>query len=163
HNHAARVDDLERLRQEAAVGNAVGQAVENRIEDTRLTVAAQALGALSRQRPLIRRKVRQDVAEVFRVERLAEAEPAAGGARLAPADRTQVAYALEGEGARLSHTSAGQTQDHALPRRAGVYLEPGEEASITAGTPLTLLVVSVPKHTGKPNDVASPRGYVFEE
>jgi quercetin dioxygenase-like cupin family protein len=29
--------------------------------------------------------------------------------------------------------------------------------------PLTLLVVAVPKHTAKPNDVAAPRGYVFVE
>jgi mannose-6-phosphate isomerase-like protein (cupin superfamily) len=84
--------------------------------------------------------------------------------RLAPDDRTQVAYVLEGHDARLAHTAAGQTSEHALPRRAGVYLEPGEEATITAaGAPLTLLVVSVPKHTAKANDVAAPRGYVFVE
>jgi mannose-6-phosphate isomerase-like protein (cupin superfamily) len=84
--------------------------------------------------------------------------------RLGPSDRTQVAYVLEGADARVTHRVRGQAQEHPLPRRSGVYLEPGEEAAIAAaGTPLTLLVVSVPKHTAKPNDVASPRGYVFVE
>jgi mannose-6-phosphate isomerase-like protein (cupin superfamily) len=84
--------------------------------------------------------------------------------RLAPSVQTQVAYVLEGSGARATHTVAGQAQEHPLPRRSGIYLEPGEEAALAAaGTPLTLLVVSVPKHTGKPNDVTSPRGYVFVE
>jgi quercetin dioxygenase-like cupin family protein len=84
--------------------------------------------------------------------------------RLASSDRTQVAYVLEGENARVTHLSGGQAQGHALPRRAGVYLEPGEEATIAAADmPVTLLVVSVPKHTARASDVASPRGYVFEE
>ena len=68
------------------------------------------------------------------------------------------------KGARVSHASAGETREQELPRRGGVYLEPGEEATITAGSgALTLLLVSVPKHTAKANDVASPRGYVFVE
>ena len=84
--------------------------------------------------------------------------------RVAPSDRTQVAYVLDGQGGRASYTSAGETREQDLPRRAGVYLEPGEEATITAGGgALTLLLVSVPKHTAKANDVASPRGYVFVE
>ena len=84
--------------------------------------------------------------------------------RLAPSDHTQVAYVLEGAGARATHSIGGQVQEVPLPRRAGIYLEPGEDASIAStGTPLTLLVVAVPKHTAKPNDVASPRGYVFVE
>ena len=84
--------------------------------------------------------------------------------RLGPSDRTQVAYVLEGADARVTHRVRGQAKEHPLPRRSGVYLEPGEEAAIAAqGTPLTLLVVSVPKHTAKPNDVASPHGYVFVE
>ena len=84
--------------------------------------------------------------------------------RLAASDRTQLAYVLEGQDARLTHTAGGQTAEQALPRRAGVYLEPGEEATVTAsGTPLTLLLVSVPKHTAKASDVATPRGYVFVE
>ena len=84
--------------------------------------------------------------------------------RVAPSDQTQVVYVLDGADARLTHTVAGHAQEHALPRRSGVYLEPGEEGAIVAaGTPLTLLVVAVPKHTAKPNDVAAPRGYVFVE
>ena len=84
--------------------------------------------------------------------------------RVASSDRTQVAYVLDGPGARVSYTSAGATREQELPRRGGVYLEPGEEATITAGgSPLTLLLVSVPKHTAKANDVALPRGYVFVE
>src|SRR6185436_16013266 len=84
--------------------------------------------------------------------------------RLASSDRSQVAYVLEGTDARVAHTVAGQTHEQVLQRRSGVYLEPGEEATLTAaGSPLLLLLVSVPKHTGKANDVASPRGYVFVE
>jgi quercetin dioxygenase-like cupin family protein len=84
--------------------------------------------------------------------------------RLTSSDRSRVAYVLEGTDARATHTVAGQTQEHVLQRRSGIYLEPGEEAAITAaGSPLLLLLVSVPKHTAKPNDVASPRGYVFVE
>lgn len=84
--------------------------------------------------------------------------------RLAPSDRTQVAYLLDGADARVAHGIGGQPQEQPLPRRAGIYLEPGEEATIAAaGAPLTLFVVTVPKHTAKPTDVASPRGYVFVE
>ena len=84
--------------------------------------------------------------------------------RLASSDRTQVLYVMEGQGAHLAHTAGGRLEEHALPRRAGVYLEPGEEATMTAaGAPLVLLLVSVPKHTARPTDSASPRGYVFVE
>jgi quercetin dioxygenase-like cupin family protein len=84
--------------------------------------------------------------------------------RLAPSDQTQVAYVLDGAGARVTYRAGGQAQEQPLPRRSGVYLEPGEEAAIAAaGEPLTLLVVAVPKHTAKANDVAAPRGYVFVE
>jgi mannose-6-phosphate isomerase-like protein (cupin superfamily) len=84
--------------------------------------------------------------------------------QLARSEQTQVVYLLEGEGATLTHTAAGKSAEHKVQRRAGVYLEPGEEASITAsGSPLTLLLVTVPKHTGKPTGTASPAGYVFEE
>jgi mannose-6-phosphate isomerase-like protein (cupin superfamily) len=84
--------------------------------------------------------------------------------RLAPGDKTQVAYVLEGEDARVAYTSAGKTTEQAAPRRSGVYLEPGEEAAITAsGTPLVLLLVTVPKHTGRPTGTASSTGYFFVE
>ena len=83
---------------------------------------------------------------------------------LTRSDRTQLAYVLEGEDAKIRHTSAGNATEYTTQRRAGVYLEPGEDATVTATTtPLVLLVVSVPKHSGKPTGVASPAGYFFEE
>ncbi|MEO8260226.1 MAG: cupin domain-containing protein [Acidobacteriota bacterium] len=94
---------------------------------------------------------------------IGEVDPA-GTHRLAVSDRTQVAYILEGKDARVVHTSAGKTAEYTVQRRTGIYLEPGEEATITAaGTPLRLLLVTVPKHTGKATDNASPAGYLFEE
>ena len=84
--------------------------------------------------------------------------------RLAPGDRTQVAYILEGKDAKVTHTTGGKTTEYTAQRRAGVYLEPGEEAIVTAsGIPLVLLLVAVPKHTGKPTKNDSPTGYFFEE
>jgi len=84
--------------------------------------------------------------------------------RAAASDKTQVVYILDGSDARVKYTTAGQTSERTAQRRAGVYLEPGEEATVTAsGTPLLLLLVTVPKHTGKRTDVASPAGYFFEE
>jgi mannose-6-phosphate isomerase-like protein (cupin superfamily) len=84
--------------------------------------------------------------------------------RLARTQKTQVAYVLEGQDATLTHTSAGKTAEHKTQRRAGIYLEPGEEATVTAsGTPLLLLLVAVPKHTSRPTGNQSPVGYFFEE
>jgi len=84
--------------------------------------------------------------------------------RLAPSDKTQVVYVLDGQDARVTYTTAENTSEHTAQRRAGVYLEPTEEATVTAsGTPLVLLLVTVPKHTGKPSDPDSPAGYFFEE
>jgi mannose-6-phosphate isomerase-like protein (cupin superfamily) len=84
--------------------------------------------------------------------------------RIPASDRTQVVYILEGRDAKLTHTKAGATAEHIGQRRSGVYLEPSEEATVTAaGTPLTLLLVTVPKHTGKAAGAASPAGYFFEE
>jgi mannose-6-phosphate isomerase-like protein (cupin superfamily) len=84
--------------------------------------------------------------------------------RLARSEKTQVAYILEGRDVKVAHTAAGRTAEHTAQRRAGVYLEPGEEAALTASaTPLKLLLVTVPKHTGKATGTDSPAGYVFEE
>lgn len=85
--------------------------------------------------------------------------------RLRRSDRTQVAYILEGSNATVAHTTAGHTSEQTAQRRSGVYLEPGEEAAMTASTtPLLLLVVTVPKHTGRDSGSSdSPRGYVFVE
>jgi mannose-6-phosphate isomerase-like protein (cupin superfamily) len=82
----------------------------------------------------------------------------------ARSDKTQVVYILEGKDATLTHTSSGKTSEHKPQRRSGVYLEPGEEATVTASTtPLVLLLVTVPKHTGRAGAEASPAGYFFEE
>ena len=84
--------------------------------------------------------------------------------RLGPSDRTQVAYILEGEGATITHTRGGTTTEHAAGRRAGVYLEPSEEGTVTASSaPLVLLLVTVPKHTGRSAGDGVASGYVFKE
>ena len=93
---------------------------------------------------------------------LREVEPGKTS-RVAPSDRTQVIYVLEGKDAKLTCTLGGQPSEFTAQRRSGVYLEPGEEATVTAtGTPLSLLHVTVPKHTAKTGS-ESPAGYVFEE
>src|SRR4030095_1707787 len=84
--------------------------------------------------------------------------------RIPRSNRTQVVYILEGRDARITHTNADVTAEHIGQPRSGVYLEPSEEATVTAvETPLTLLLVTVPKHTGKAGGAASPAGYFFEE
>jgi mannose-6-phosphate isomerase-like protein (cupin superfamily) len=83
--------------------------------------------------------------------------------QLARSDRTQVAYILEGKDATIAHVVAGKSSERTVQRRTGVYVEPGEEAAITASaTPLLLLLVTVPKHTGKAVE-GTPAGYFFEE
>jgi quercetin dioxygenase-like cupin family protein len=79
-------------------------------------------------------------------------------------DKTRVAYVLEGEAA-LQHTTADSTTTYDAQRRTGIYLEPGEAATITASpsAPVHLLLVTVPKHAGKPGCDESPAGYFFEE
>jgi mannose-6-phosphate isomerase-like protein (cupin superfamily) len=82
--------------------------------------------------------------------------------RIAPSDKTQVVYVLEGKDAEVSYTKAGKAGIYTAQRRSGIYLEPTEEATVKAsGTALTLLLVTVPKHT-RPGD-ESPVGYFFEE
>jgi mannose-6-phosphate isomerase-like protein (cupin superfamily) len=84
--------------------------------------------------------------------------------RVAPSDRTQVVYVLEGKDAKISYTIGGRPAERTAQRRSGVYLEPGEEATVTAaGGAVKLLLVTVPKHTGKATGTDSPAGYYFEE
>src|SRR6478735_4988755 len=53
--------------------------------------------------------------------------------RLEPSERAQVAYILEGNDANFVFTSYdGVAVQQTAGRRMGVYLEPGEEASIFA-------------------------------
>ena len=83
--------------------------------------------------------------------------------RLAASDRTQVAYILEGQDAKVVQTTAKGTAEHTAQRRAGVYLEPGEAATVTASaTPLLMLLITVPKHTGKATGGEAPVGYFFD-
>ena len=83
---------------------------------------------------------------------------------LGASTQTRVAYLLEGKDVTVSHTRAGGTTNHSADRRSGLYLEPGEEARFTAsGIAVTLLIVTVPKHLGKPVGDVTPAGYFFEE
>jgi len=77
--------------------------------------------------------------------------------------RTQVAYLIDGTDITLTHTTGGTTTTHAVRARCGVYLEPGEDATVTTADPLTLLIVSVPKYHGRAAQRDSPVGYVFDE
>ena len=84
--------------------------------------------------------------------------------RLRSTDRTQVIYVLEGLDVAMVHTTTGGNAKRTAQRREGIYLEPGEEAAITASAaPATLLFVSVPKHTGKPTGDRPASGYFFVE
>jgi mannose-6-phosphate isomerase-like protein (cupin superfamily) len=79
-------------------------------------------------------------------------------------DRTRVIYVLEGDDANITHESAGKTITHPASRRTGVCLAPGESATIeAAGTPLTLLDVSVPSYSGVEVESESQAGYFFDE
>jgi mannose-6-phosphate isomerase-like protein (cupin superfamily) len=83
--------------------------------------------------------------------------------QLAASDRTRVIYLLTGSDATWTHTADGKTSTHQSHQRSGIYLEPGEEATVTAKhTPLVLLIVSVTKHAGRPT-TEPPVGYFFEE
>lgn len=78
--------------------------------------------------------------------------------------RTRLVYILKGKDATVTHTAGGKTTTHRMERRSGVYLEPREEAAVTAGaTPLKLLLVAVPKHTGRDAGPEPGTGYVFQE
>jgi mannose-6-phosphate isomerase-like protein (cupin superfamily) len=86
--------------------------------------------------------------------------------RIPLSEQTQVVYVTEGKGAEVTLGAAGKAVTYTAQRGCGVYLEPNEEAVIKAsGTPLVLLSITVPKHTGKaidPNGKA-PTGYFFDE
>jgi mannose-6-phosphate isomerase-like protein (cupin superfamily) len=86
--------------------------------------------------------------------------------RIPPSERTQVVYIMEGKGAEVTFKQGDNTSVHTAQRRSGLYLEPSEEGSIKASdTSLTLLHVTVPKHTAKPtsSNGGIPAGYFFEE
>jgi len=82
--------------------------------------------------------------------------------RITSSERTQVAYVMEGKDAEVNFGTATYT----VQRGCGIYLEPNEEAVVKASrTPLVLLSVTVPKHTGKAPDqnAQPPVGYFFDE
>jgi mannose-6-phosphate isomerase-like protein (cupin superfamily) len=76
-----------------------------------------------------------------------------------PDKRSHLFYVLEGEGGQFTFKGG----KHAARKGAGLYLEPGEKASVSAsGTRLSLLHLHVPKHTRKLTDT-EPTSYYFDE
>jgi mannose-6-phosphate isomerase-like protein (cupin superfamily) len=112
------------------------------------------------------RHILNPASDQTRVE-VARIEVASGKTyRFGHSERTQVAYLLEGKDAEVTLTKTGKSTVHKAQRRSGVYIEPGEEATIKAtASPVVLLYVTVPKHTGKPivPNGGAPAGYFFEE
>jgi quercetin dioxygenase-like cupin family protein len=74
-------------------------------------------------------------------------------------NRAHLFYVLEGEGGQFSFKGAS----HTAKKGTGLYLEPGEKASVSTGAArLSLLQLHVPKHTSKPSDTP-PASYYFDE
>jgi mannose-6-phosphate isomerase-like protein (cupin superfamily) len=74
-------------------------------------------------------------------------------------DRTQLVYIIEGAGAQFSFKG----EKYPAKKGTGLYLEAGEEASITAGgTKLSVLQLQVPKHTTKAV-AGALNSYYFDE
>jgi len=76
-----RLNDLEWLRQEIRVWHSVRQTSQIRADDTRLRVAPENFRALRRQWFLAAFKVRENVAKIFRIRRLAQTEQSAQSSR----------------------------------------------------------------------------------
>jgi quercetin dioxygenase-like cupin family protein len=73
--------------------------------------------------------------------------------------RSHLLYVLEGDGGQYSFKNEKQVAH----KGAGLYLEPGEKASISAGSNrLSVLHLHVPKHVSKPTNT-SPSSYYFDE
>ena len=102
-------------------------------------------------------------AEGTRVEVSVVDVPQGATYRLSASDRTRVAYLLEGANATITHTTSDSTASYEARPRTGIYLEPTEEATITAASALVLLLVTVPKHSGKPTGDDPATGYFFDE
>src|SRR5215471_17790390 len=74
-------------------------------------------------------------------------------------NRSHLLYVLEGDGGQFSFKGA----NHVARNGAGLYLEPGEKATISAGaTRLSVLHLHVPKHTSKSTNTP-PVSYYFDE
>jgi quercetin dioxygenase-like cupin family protein len=74
-------------------------------------------------------------------------------------NRSHLLYVLDGEGGQFSFNGAKQI----ARKGAGLYLEPGEKAAVSAGaTRLSVLHLHVPKHLKKPTNTP-PASYYFDE
>src|SRR6185295_16972493 len=83
HDDAGRMNDLERFRQQIAVGNSVRETVQRRVEGTRLAMLAEKLRACRRERSLFRLEIGENVSEISRIGRLTQSEERARRAGLA--------------------------------------------------------------------------------
>src|SRR5947207_6054163 len=73
--------------------------------------------------------------------------------------RSHLLYVIEGAGGEFSFRGG----KYSAGKGAGLYLEPGEKAAVSAGaTRLTVLHLHVPKHLRKPTNTA-PTSYYFDE
>jgi mannose-6-phosphate isomerase-like protein (cupin superfamily) len=73
--------------------------------------------------------------------------------------RSHLLYVIEGEGGQVSFKG----QNHIAKKGAGMYLEPGEKATVSASVnALSLLQLHVPKHVAKPANTL-PSSYYFDE
>jgi len=73
--------------------------------------------------------------------------------------RSHLLYVLEGDGGQISFKGA----KHPAKQGAGLYLEPGEKAAVSAGSArLSVLQLHVPKHATKPTNTP-PTSYYFDE
>src|SRR2546425_4495460 len=74
-------------------------------------------------------------------------------------NRSHLLYVIDGAGGEFSFRGS----KHDAIKGAGLYLEPGEKAAVTAGaTQLSLLQLHVPKHSRKPTNTP-PTSYYFDE
>jgi mannose-6-phosphate isomerase-like protein (cupin superfamily) len=72
--------------------------------------------------------------------------------------RAHLLYTIDGSGGQFSYK--GKTSP--ATKGTGVYLEPGEQASVSAGASKLLLIdLHVPPHTTKPTN-GQPAGYFFD-
>src|SRR2546426_990487 len=74
-------------------------------------------------------------------------------------NRSHLLYVIEGDGGQFSFKGS----KYGAKIGTGLYLEPGEKATVSAGTvKLSLLQLHVPKHTGKPANTTAT-SYYFDE
>jgi len=75
-------------------------------------------------------------------------------------NRSHLLYVLEGDGGQLLFKGS----KNSAKKGTGLYLEPGEKATFSAGTArLSVLHLHVPKHAGKPTNTPASSYYFDEE